>query len=180
MGELDKFSGKGVTPTTTTGSSVANPGASLPAWAKTNSNPTSSAAVSKAGSTGRRSIGASVKVSNALSGFSAPATVGPALVVQLCREGTAEGRELVRRPRRQRELRAIMRAAIAEELRALYRVRQDEPLPERLTDLVRQLDSRNDGASPGEVRRLKWVPSRWPGGILSVQWPKPRRPNHAS
>jgi hypothetical protein len=58
------------------------------------------------------------------------------------REGAAEGRELVRRPRRQRELRAIMRAAIAEELRALYRVQQDEPLPERLTELVRQLAER--------------------------------------
>ena len=51
---------------------------------------------------------------------------------------------------RQRELRAIMRAAIAEELRELYRVQQDEPLPERFANLLRQLDSRKDTASPGE------------------------------
>jgi hypothetical protein len=58
----------------------------------------------------------------------------------------------VRRPTpRRRELRAIMRAAIAEELRALYRVEQDEPLPERFTDLLRQLDLRNDEASPGDT-----------------------------
>ena len=44
-----------------------------------------------------------------------------------------------------------MRAAIAEELRALYRVQQDEPLPERLTDLLRQLDLRNNGASPDDT-----------------------------
>jgi hypothetical protein len=44
-----------------------------------------------------------------------------------------------------------MRAAIAEELRALYRVEQDEPLPERFTDLLRQLDLRNDEASPGDT-----------------------------
>jgi len=44
-----------------------------------------------------------------------------------------------------------MRAAIAEELRALYRVQQDEPLPERLTDLLRQLDSRDDRASQGDT-----------------------------
>jgi hypothetical protein len=54
----------------------------------------------------------------------------------------------VRRPTpRRRELRAIVRAAIAEELRELYRAQQDEPLPERLTELLRQLDLRNDGAS---------------------------------
>ena len=58
----------------------------------------------------------------------------------------------MRRPTpRRRELRAIVRAAIAEELRALYRVQEDEPLPERLTDLVRQLDSRKDTASPGDT-----------------------------
>jgi hypothetical protein len=44
-----------------------------------------------------------------------------------------------------------MRAAIAEELRALYRVQQDEPLTERLADLLRQLDLRNDEASPGDT-----------------------------
>jgi hypothetical protein len=44
-----------------------------------------------------------------------------------------------------------MRAAIAEELRALYRVQQDEPLPERFIDLLRQLDSRKDTASPGDT-----------------------------
>ena len=52
---------------------------------------------------------------------------------------------------RQRELRAIMRAAIAEELRDLYRVQQDEPLLERFTNLLRQLDLRKDTASPGEA-----------------------------
>jgi hypothetical protein len=52
---------------------------------------------------------------------------------------------------RQRELRAIMWAAIAEELRELYRVQQDEPLSERFTDLLRQLDSRKDTASPREA-----------------------------
>jgi hypothetical protein len=44
VGELDKFSGKGVTTTATTGSSVAKPGAGLPAWAKTDSKPSSTAA----------------------------------------------------------------------------------------------------------------------------------------
>jgi hypothetical protein len=44
VGELDKFSAKGVTTTTTTGSSVAKPGAGLPAWAKTDSKPCSTAA----------------------------------------------------------------------------------------------------------------------------------------
>ena len=44
-----------------------------------------------------------------------------------------------------------MRAAIAEELRALYRVEENEPLPERFTDLLKQLDLRNDGASPGDT-----------------------------
>jgi hypothetical protein len=54
----------------------------------------------------------------------------------------------MRRPTlRRRELRAIMRAAIAEELQALYRPQPDEPLPERLTELLRQLDLRNEGAS---------------------------------
>ena len=52
---------------------------------------------------------------------------------------------------RQRELRAIMRAAIAEELRELYRFQKDEPLPERFIDLLRQLDSRKDTASPGDT-----------------------------
>jgi Anti-sigma factor NepR len=52
---------------------------------------------------------------------------------------------------RQRELRAIMRAAIAEELRELYRFQKDEPLPERFTDLLRQLDSRKDTASPDDT-----------------------------
>jgi len=45
-----------------------------------------------------------------------------------------------------------MRAAIAEELRALYRVEQDVALPERLTDLLRQLDSRNHEAGPAETK----------------------------
>jgi hypothetical protein len=45
-----------------------------------------------------------------------------------------------------------MRAAIAEELRALYRVEQDVALPERLTDLLRQLDSRNHEASPAKTK----------------------------
>ena len=44
-----------------------------------------------------------------------------------------------------------MRTAIAEELRALYRVQQDEPLPERFTDLLKQLDLRTNGASPGNT-----------------------------
>jgi hypothetical protein len=44
-----------------------------------------------------------------------------------------------------------MRAAIAEELRALYRVQQDEPLPERFTNLMRQLDTGKDTASPGDT-----------------------------
>jgi hypothetical protein len=44
-----------------------------------------------------------------------------------------------------------MRAAIAEELRELYRVQQDKPFPERFTDLLRRLDSRKDTASPGEA-----------------------------
>jgi hypothetical protein len=52
---------------------------------------------------------------------------------------------------RQRELRAIMRAAIAEELRELYRFQKDEPIPERFIDLLRQLDSRKDTASPGDT-----------------------------
>ena len=58
----------------------------------------------------------------------------------------------MRRPTpRRRELRAIVRAAIAEELRALYRVEQDVALPERMTDLLRQLDLRNDEASSGDT-----------------------------
>jgi Anti-sigma factor NepR len=52
---------------------------------------------------------------------------------------------------RQREQRAIMRAAIAEELRELYRFQKDEPLPERFTNLLQQLDSRKDTASPGDT-----------------------------
>ncbi len=44
-----------------------------------------------------------------------------------------------------------MRAAIADELRELYRVQQDEPLLERFTDLLRQLDSRKGAASPGDT-----------------------------
>ena len=44
-----------------------------------------------------------------------------------------------------------MRAAIAEELRALYRRQLDEPLPERLTELLRQLDLRNNGASQADT-----------------------------
>jgi Anti-sigma factor NepR len=44
-----------------------------------------------------------------------------------------------------------MRAAIAEELRELYRFQKDEPLPERYTDLLRELDSRKDTASPGDT-----------------------------
>ena len=43
-----------------------------------------------------------------------------------------------------------MRAAIAEELRELYRFQKDEPLPERFTDLLRELDSK-DTASPGDT-----------------------------
>ena len=60
----------------------------------------------------------------------------------------------MRRPTaRRRELRAIMRAAIAEELRALYRVEQDAALPERLTNLLQQLDSRrNHEEVPGDSR----------------------------
>jgi hypothetical protein len=58
----------------------------------------------------------------------------------------------VRRPTlKRRELRAIVRAAIAEELRALYRVEQDAALPERMTDLLRQLDLRIDEASSGDT-----------------------------
>jgi hypothetical protein len=58
----------------------------------------------------------------------------------------------VRRPTpRQRELRAAMREAITRELQALYRAHQDEPLPERLANLLRQLDSRKDTASPGDT-----------------------------
>jgi hypothetical protein len=65
--------------------------------------------------------------------------------------GAAEGD--VRRPTlKRRELRAIVRAAIAEELQALYRVEQDVALPERLTDLLRRLDSRNDETSSGDTR----------------------------
>jgi hypothetical protein len=46
-----------------------------------------------------------------------------------------------------------MRAAIAEELRALYRVEQDAALPERLTNLLLKLDSRrNKEAVPGDSR----------------------------
>jgi hypothetical protein len=45
-----------------------------------------------------------------------------------------------------------MRAAIAEELRALYHVEQDAALPERLTDLLRQLDARNREASPAQTK----------------------------
>ena len=52
---------------------------------------------------------------------------------------------------RQREQRAIMRAAIAQALRELFRFQKDEPLPERFTDLLRQLDSRKDTASPGHT-----------------------------
>ena len=64
--------------------------------------------------------------------------------------GAAEGH--VRRPTpRRRELRAIVRAAIADELRALYRVEQDAALPERMTDLLRQLDLRIDEASSGDT-----------------------------
>jgi anti-sigma factor NepR-like protein len=44
-----------------------------------------------------------------------------------------------------------MRAAIAEELRELYRVQHDEPLLERFTNLLRQLDLRKDTASLGEA-----------------------------
>jgi Anti-sigma factor NepR len=44
-----------------------------------------------------------------------------------------------------------MRAAIAEELRELYRVQKDEPLPEPFTDLLRQLDSRKDTGGPGDT-----------------------------
>jgi len=44
-----------------------------------------------------------------------------------------------------------MRAAIAEELRELYRFQKDEPLPERFTNLLQQLDSRKDTASPGDT-----------------------------
>jgi hypothetical protein len=42
-------------------------------------------------------------------------------------------------------------AAIAQELRELFRFQKDEPLPERFTDLLRQLDSRKDTASPGHT-----------------------------
>ena len=52
---------------------------------------------------------------------------------------------------RRRELRAIVRAAIADELRALYRVEQEAALPERMTDLLRQLDLRIDEASSGDT-----------------------------
>ena len=59
----------------------------------------------------------------------------------------------MRRPTpRRRELRAIVRAAIAEELRALHRVEQDVALPERMTDLLRQLDLRIDEAGSGDTR----------------------------
>jgi hypothetical protein len=40
-----------------------------------------------------------------------------------------------------------MREAIAEELRELYRCDQHEPLPERLTQLLRELDLRREGAA---------------------------------
>ena len=49
---------------------------------------------------------------------------------------------------RRRELRAAMRAAIAEELRQLYRCHQDEPLPERLGHLLRELDKKTRQAVP--------------------------------
>ena len=49
---------------------------------------------------------------------------------------------------RRRELRAAMRAAIAEELRQLYRCRQDDPLPERLAHLLRELDGKMRRAVP--------------------------------
>ena len=58
----------------------------------------------------------------------------------------------MRRPTpRHRELSAAMREAITRELQALYRAHQDEPLPERLTNLLRKLDSRKDTASPGDT-----------------------------
>jgi hypothetical protein len=44
-----------------------------------------------------------------------------------------------------------MRAAIAEELRELYRCQKDAALPERFTDLLRQLEPRKGTASPGDT-----------------------------
>jgi len=41
-----------------------------------------------------------------------------------------------------------MRAAIAEELRQLYRCHEDEPLPERLAQLLRELDGKKRRAVP--------------------------------
>jgi Anti-sigma factor NepR len=38
-----------------------------------------------------------------------------------------------------------MREAITRELQALYRAQQDEPLPERLTNLLQQLEFRKAG-----------------------------------
>jgi hypothetical protein len=59
------------------------------------------------------------------------------------------GERIVLRPTpRRRELRAAMRAAIAEELRQLYRCRQDDPIPDRLAQLVRELDGKMRQAVP--------------------------------
>jgi hypothetical protein len=71
----------------------------------------------------------------------------------------------VRRPTpRHRELRAAMREAITRELQALYRAQQDEPLPERLTNLLRQLDSRKAGPDQAGSASEKSTPSTKGGG----------------
>jgi hypothetical protein len=48
-----------------------------------------------------------------------------------------------------------MREAIAEELRELYRCDQHEPMPERLTKLLRELDLRREGAAGASASETK-------------------------
>jgi hypothetical protein len=48
-----------------------------------------------------------------------------------------------------------MRQAIAEELRQLYRCDQHDPLPERLTQLLRKLDLRRERADRASASKTE-------------------------